>query len=52
VALLAWPVVETLRLMLWLAKVIIVAAVVLVVLAVDWVSAQRATEPPEPPTAR
>jgi hypothetical protein len=41
VALLAWPTVELLRLMLWLAKVIIVAAVLLTALAVGWVSTWR-----------
>lgn len=44
VALLAWPMVETLRLMLWLGMVIVVAAVILVALVVDWIFARNARD--------
>lgn len=45
VALFAWPLYETFRLMFWLAKVIVVAVVMLVALIIGWVEERRAVEP-------
>lgn len=47
VALVAWPLYETFRLMFWLAKIIVVAVVIAVAWVIGWVEERRSAKPVE-----